>query len=126
MALTKLTIDSYTRALQNEPDSVNKFYVKLANGKVWLTPYALRCGYLDVHKVKDGIFYIEDTMGEGYWVKSYRNKNTYLMSFWENFETLSEARKYVYNWKLRGKEWENVHYNWDKEEEKEEGENNEN
>lgn len=84
----------------NDKETKDKFYFIAKNGKKWLTKYALRCGCRDVQGRKFGTFFIEDSMGCCYFVKGHASDNVYNAGIWETFDTLTEARKFIYSRKL--------------------------
>ena len=60
-----------------------------------LTSYALACGYIDVYSVPGGRFEVRLSLDGEYMVKVSDSRLEYGLTAWENYTTLTEARKAV-------------------------------
>lgn len=66
---------------------------KFKTTRLWLTPYALACGYIEKIDHPFLSLTLFDNMGVGYSVKLHDFKKKKRI-FWRHFDTLTDARKY--------------------------------
>lgn len=91
----RTTKEAYDKdILDKKVSEIDKFYKKYKNGKVFLTNYALSCGYIDVQKVGKGFCYIIKHAAFMYENTYYNEINSYPIES-KSFETLSEARRHL-------------------------------
>lgn len=91
----RTTKEAYDKdILDKKVSEIDKFYKKYKNGKVFLTNYALSCGYIDVQKIGKGFCYIIKNATSAYHTTYYKEINGYPIGY-NDFQTLSEARRHL-------------------------------
>lgn len=75
-------------------ENIKKFYKVMKNGKIFLTHYALACGYIDSQQTNEGYCNIMRESSCCY-INTYYGKNDGYPIEHKTFEKLSDARKHL-------------------------------
>ena len=91
MAIYKTTKAAYENDVTKKPfESIKKFYT-VKGKRVFVTNYALACGYLDIQETNEGSCIIERTAPSFYDVTYYDKEDKKIG--YKTFDTMSEARR---------------------------------